>query len=189
MRVIAGSAKGRRLKAPKGEGTRPTSDRVREALFASLGPAVVDAVVLDLWAGTGALAIEALSRGARRAVLVERDRRALAALRANLTGLSFDDRAQIVAGDVAEFARRPRGGPFTLVLADPPYATPLPHVWGVLRDLVAAGGLDAGAQISVERARAESEPDASPPAPLALQATRSYGDTVLWRLRVAEGAG
>ncbi|MEX1286974.1 MAG: RsmD family RNA methyltransferase, partial [Acidimicrobiia bacterium] len=84
MRIIGGEARGRRLRGPKGDTTRPMTDRAREALFNILGPEVVEAAVLDLYAGTGSLGLEALSRGASSAVFVERDRRALAVLRANV---------------------------------------------------------------------------------------------------------
>src|ERR1700758_1109928 len=103
MRVIAGHLGGRRLKAPRGRGTRPTSDRVREALFALLGD-VRDDVVLDLFAGAGGLGIEALSRGAARVVFVERSRPALGALRSNLEALSIGaDAAQVHGGDALEY--------------------------------------------------------------------------------------
>jgi 16S rRNA (guanine966-N2)-methyltransferase len=124
MRVIAGALRGRRLTAPTGrERTRPTSDRVREATFAMLGD-VHDASVLDLFAGTGALGIEALSRGAARAVFVERDRAALRALRTNLDSLGLAaPRAQVRAGEAlaALRAARRRGETYDLVFVDPPY--------------------------------------------------------------------
>ncbi len=125
MRVIAGRLRGRRLVAPSGrETTRPTSDRVREATFAMLGD-IAQAHVLDLFAGTGALGIEALSRGAERVVFVERDRSALRALRANLhaLGLAAPD-TEVRPGDAltALRAARARGETYDLVFLDPPYA-------------------------------------------------------------------
>lgn len=123
MRVVAGSARGRRLVGPQGRDTRPTSDRVREAVFNALHSigALEGARVLDLFAGSGALGIEALSRGASAAVFVESERSALAAIRTNLAGTGLADRAEVVAGDAVRFcattARR-----FDLGLADPPYA-------------------------------------------------------------------
>jgi 16S rRNA (guanine966-N2)-methyltransferase len=124
MRVVAGEAKGRRLKAPAGRATRPTSDRVREAIFDILGSldVVEGATVADLFAGSGALGIEALSRGARRATFVDNDRAAIAVIRANLSvcGMDGPDRSGVVTGDVLTWAAR---APATdLVLADPPYA-------------------------------------------------------------------
>src|SRR5918998_3417279 len=99
MRVIAGRWGGRRLQAPPGDATRPTSDRVREALFSILGARVDDARVLDLFAGSGALGIEALSRGAASATFVDHDPDALAAVRANLDGTGLADRATVVRAD------------------------------------------------------------------------------------------
>ncbi|MGH2873993.1 MAG: RsmD family RNA methyltransferase, partial [Solirubrobacteraceae bacterium] len=101
MRVVAGTHRGHPLKAPRGGRTRPTSDRVREALFSILGDAVPDAEVLDLFAGSGALGIEALSRGAARATFVERSPAALAAIAANLAALRLHDRSQVVGMPVA----------------------------------------------------------------------------------------
>lgn len=122
MRIITGSARGTRLKSPAGDGTRPTADRTREALFSMLGRRVVDARVLDLFAGTGALALEALSRGAASAVLVDRTTHAILAENAARTKLA--GRAEIRRGDVyavaAELARE--GRTFDLIFADPPYA-------------------------------------------------------------------
>lgn len=122
MRIITGSARGTRLKSPAGDGTRPTADRTREALFSMLGSRVVDARVLDLFAGTGALALEALSRGAASAVLVDRTTHAILAENAARTKLA--GRAEIHRGDVyavaAELARE--GRTFDLIFADPPYA-------------------------------------------------------------------
>jgi 16S rRNA (guanine966-N2)-methyltransferase len=118
MRVVAGEYRGRRLKAPAGTDTRPTADRVREALFNILGD-VSGAVVLDLYAGSGALGIEALSRGAAAATFVDRDDRALAAVRANLE--AFGAVARVVRSDAIDFLRRDEGAMYDLVFADPPY--------------------------------------------------------------------
>ena len=122
MRIIAGRYGRRLLESPQGLEVRPTADRVREALFSALGSrgAVEGARVLDLFAGTGALALEALSRGAASAVLVEQHPKALAALTANVRTLGAD--ATVVRGDaLAWLARRP-SEPFDLIFADPPYA-------------------------------------------------------------------
>lgn len=120
MRVVAGIARGRRLVAPKGEGTRPTSDFVREAIFNSLVSHVDlhDTAVLDLFAGTGALGIEALSRGARQATFVESDRHALAAIRTNLDATGFAGQARVVAGDTTKVTLPA----VDVAFADPPYA-------------------------------------------------------------------
>ena len=122
MRVIAGTARGIPLRAPRDPGTRPVTDRVKETLFAILGERVVDATVLDLYAGSGALGIEALSRGAARAVFVERGRAALATIRQNLAATHLEARGTIVSQDVERFlARGSERGPYRLAFLDPPY--------------------------------------------------------------------
>jgi len=122
MRVIAGDLKGQRLVAPRGWKVRPTSDRVREAIFSTLGERIEGAIVLDLYCGTGALAIEALSRGAARAVLVDRDVRPALG---NVERLGLGERAQLVRADVERWLADPTGGggetPFDLVFVDAPY--------------------------------------------------------------------
>lgn len=133
MRVVAGELRGRRIEAPDGKDTRPTTDMVREAVFNALGSLdlVRDARVADLFAGTGALGIEALSRGAGHCVFVERDRVALRVLRHNLTALGLDDRSRVVAGDVLVHAGQLE---VDLVLADPPYDfDQWPALFAVLR--------------------------------------------------------
>ncbi len=121
VRIVAGSARGRRLVVPDGTSTRPTTDRVREATFNalfSLG-VIEDATFVDLFAGSGALGLEALSRGAAHATFVERDRSALTALRTNISTLGFDDQATIVASDSVRWIAT--AGHHDVVLADPPY--------------------------------------------------------------------
>ena len=120
MRVIAGELRGRRIEAPPGQGTRPTTDQVREATFNALGSLdlVRDAAVADLFCGSGAVGIEALSRGAAHCTFVERDRAALATLRRNLQQLGLTERSKVVAGDAVAMAARLE---VDLVLADPPY--------------------------------------------------------------------
>jgi 16S rRNA (guanine966-N2)-methyltransferase len=177
MRVVAGRLGGRRLEAPAGRDTRPTPDRVREALFASLADLVPGATVLDLYAGSGALGIEALSRGADRSVFVESDRRAVAILRGNLATLGLD--APVHATTAERFCAAPSGGPFDLVLCDPPYATPLGAVHERLVELHRAAALRPAGMVVVERDK--RDPDLQGPAPgfLAPPRLRSYGDTVL----------
>jgi 16S rRNA (guanine(966)-N(2))-methyltransferase RsmD len=122
MRVIAGEAKGRTLVAPRGSGTRPATDRIRETLFAILEPEIEGARVLDLFAGAGTLGIEAVSRGAARATFVERGPEAVKALRRNLATTGFADRSDVVAANVIGYLdSRPRG-PFDVVFCDPPFA-------------------------------------------------------------------
>ena len=122
MRIIAGLARGLPLAVPRGDATRPTSDRVREAIFSSLGARVAAAAVLDLFAGTGALGLEAISRGAQSVVFIEQARTALDCLVKNLAGFKPPPNAQIVRGEVSrELARLTK--PFDLIFADPPYGT------------------------------------------------------------------
>ncbi|MFN8052942.1 MAG: 16S rRNA (guanine(966)-N(2))-methyltransferase RsmD [Acidimicrobiales bacterium] len=122
MRVVAGTARGRRIDAPPGTGTRPTSDRVRESIFNSLGSlGLLDgATVVDLFAGSGAMGIEALSRGAASAVFVESDRRAAQTITANLERCGLTDRGRVVPSTVERYLDR--GAPVDLALVDPPYA-------------------------------------------------------------------
>jgi 16S rRNA (guanine966-N2)-methyltransferase len=122
MRVVAGSARGRRLVAPRTRGTRPITDRVKETLFGILGEAVLDARVLDLYAGSGAVGIEALSRGAAQCTFVERGREALSALRRNLEETGFGHAATVVDGDVLRFLDAQPTHRYGLVMLDPPFA-------------------------------------------------------------------
>lgn len=176
-RIIAGVARGRRLAVPPA-GTRPTSDRVREALFSALTArlgAWAGARVLDLYAGTGALGLEAASRGAAHVLLVEKDRRAIEVLRANVaaTGLTA---AEVRAGDVGQVLRSGPTQPYDVVLADPPYAMTARELDDQLRVLAAGGWLADGTVVVVERDRRSVVrwPTGYEPAPL-----RRYGDTVL----------
>src|SRR3954464_15412690 len=122
MRIIAGRLKGRRLQAPTWEGLRPTSDKLRETLFNILAPRLPGARVLDGYAGTGAVGLEALSRGATAAVFVERDRRTISLLQDNITACSAANACVIIADDFLTFrARRSPLGTFELVFVDPPY--------------------------------------------------------------------
>ncbi|MEA2272129.1 MAG: rRNA (guanine966-N2)-methyltransferase [Solirubrobacteraceae bacterium] len=174
MRVIAGAYRGRRLAAPPGTATRPTSDRVREALFSILGR-VDGLAVLDLFAGSGALGIEALSRGASRAVFVERAAPALAVLRKNLDALALlSDVAIVVPGDARQALRAARRSreTYDLVFLDPPYrraAQLAGDLSKALPGVLAAGG------------RVVSESDRRTPLELdlALADERRYGDTVI----------
>jgi 16S rRNA (guanine966-N2)-methyltransferase len=174
MRVVAGRFGGRRLQAPPGRGTRPTSDRVREALFSTLGP-LDGEVVLDLFAGSGALALEALSRGAARADLVERDARAAAFARANAEALGLSpEEARVVrmpALRALHDARR-RGETYDLILLDPPYRD-APRLGAELSDSLAA--------VLAPGARVVTESDRRAPLELTLPVVheRRYGDTLI----------
>ncbi len=122
IRIIAGEHKGRRLKTPAGAKVRPTADRVREAWFSILQRSLRGARVLDLFAGSGALGLEALSRGAATADFVEVHRLALASLKANVKALKLEDRATIHRGDALKFAEQLHPGQYDVAFADPPYA-------------------------------------------------------------------
>ncbi|MFZ6004894.1 MAG: 16S rRNA (guanine(966)-N(2))-methyltransferase RsmD [Actinomycetota bacterium] len=123
MRVISGVARGRKLVAPAGSTTRPTSDRVREATFNALGSlgAVVDATVLDLFAGSGALGIEALSRGAAHATFVDQDKEAIRAIEENLAACGLAQQATVVSSSIDRYLSQSRAARFDLALVDPPY--------------------------------------------------------------------
>lgn len=188
LRVIAGSAGGLSLVAPKGGAARPTTDRVKESLFASLGPdRLVDASVLDLYAGSGALAIEALSRGAARAVLVERDHAAVKAIRRNLATTRMRSQARVQDSTVAAFlgGKPPVERPFDLVFLDPPYAATSPEVGRVLGGLDRTGWLAESATVVVER---PSEATFMA-APESWETTweRAYGDTLVTVLTTPTG--
>lgn len=120
MRIIAGEFRGRRLSAPEGLETRPMLDRVREAIFSTLGPWFGEPVVLDLFAGSGSLGLEALSRGARRVRFVERDPKARRVLAGNLKQLGVEERAELRADD-ALAAHAFEGGPYDIAFLDPPF--------------------------------------------------------------------
>ncbi len=181
MRVIAGRAKGHPLVAPRGLGTRPLTDRAREALFSALGEVVAGARVLDLYAGSGALGIEALSRGAAHVTFVERSRAALRALRRNLEAVGFE--AEVVAADVARFLRDTENGRYELAFVDPPYALSLASVEDTLRELEPL--LVAGAVVVLHRRAGEDPPPAVSPM-LLLTDERRYGDSRLWRYEKEE---
>jgi len=185
-RIIAGSAGGRRLAVPPGTGTRPTAERAREALFStleSLRHSLAGARVLDLYAGSGAVGLEALSRGAVHARLVEQDGRAVRTLHDNATATGL-------AGAVVDRTRVERlaaapvpASPYDVVFADPPYDLADDDLRAVLRDLRRAGWLADGALVAVERATRGGDwrwPDGIEPL-----RSRRYGETTLWYGRAA----
>ena len=176
LRIVAGTLKGRRIRVLDVAGLRPTPDRAREALFDILGHDLSGFRVLDAFAGTGALGIEALSRGAASAAFVESDRKVSDALRGTLRELGLDARSCVVVApaDAATLSRL-AGGPFDLVLADPPYAA-APLREGFLRGLVASPGrLAPLVRIAIER-ESRGAPTA-PPSGLAWVRTARYGRT------------
>ncbi|GIF73097.1 16S rRNA (guanine(966)-N(2))-methyltransferase RsmD [Asanoa siamensis] len=180
-RIVAGTLGGRRLAAPPGAGTRPTSDRVREALFSSV-ESMVDldgARFADLYAGSGAVGLEALSRGAAHVLLVESDARAARTIRANLATLDAAPAARLVTDRVAAVLDRgPDDGPYDVVFADPPYAVTDEEIAAMVTALVGGGWLAAGAVLVVERSSRGG------PLPQVEGVTsvrsRRYGETTLW---------
>ncbi|WP_067505330.1 16S rRNA (guanine(966)-N(2))-methyltransferase RsmD [Actinoplanes sp. TFC3] len=184
-RIIAGAHGGRRLAAPPGDKTRPTSDRVREALFSALDTMVdLDgARFADLYAGSGAVGLESLSRGAAFAVLVEADARAARAIRDNIVTLRVGNAARLVTGKVTQvLAQPPDGGPFDVIFADPPYAVTDDEVELVQQALVDNGWLAEGAVLAFERSSRTSvrgEP-LSWVDGITADRSRRYGETTLW---------
>ena len=178
MRIIAGAARGRRLAAPPGATTRPTADRAREGLFSAVMGEVEGARWLDLYAGSGAVGLEALSRGASEVVLVESHARAVAVIRENIARVGLDG-AILAAAPVERFlAGEP--SPFDVVFADPPYAV---SVEKTLRSLNDGGWLCPRALIVVERATRSGEfgwPDGYVPVK-----ARRYGEATFWYGRLA----
>jgi len=168
VRIIAGRWKGHPLQSVKGSKVRPTTDRIREAWMAALGPGLEGVRVVDLFAGTGALGLEALSRGASEVVFVERARGPLAAIRANIRRLGAEEDCQVVKGDVFSFLRREAVGSFDLALADPPYDR------GLAKKLLELFiEKEFAREVWVEHRSAEDIP------PLAGLRQRRYGDTTI----------
>lgn len=191
-RIIAGSAKGRRLSVPA-KGTRPTSDRVRESLFNTLNSELLAAdetwgsvSVLDLYAGTGALGIEAASRGADPVLLVEKNRAAADVIKRNLEHVALPAISLLAAG-VNDLLRRTPTTAFTMVFADPPYDVAAMTVETLLTDLGSAGWIAHDALVIVERPTS----DLASPLPMNWTdfAQRRYGDTTLWYGRYVSMTG
>jgi 16S rRNA (guanine966-N2)-methyltransferase len=174
VRIVAGRLGGRRLVAPKGLATRPTGDRVKEAWFSKLG-SLAGARVLDLYAGTGALGLEALSRGAERVLFVEASPQALGALRANLDALGCTHACDVISGRVERAIEAiVSRGPFDLLIADPPWAD-VDRAASCIATLARRGAFGSDAIITLEHA-ASSEPTVDG---LKLVERRHYGDTGL----------
>jgi len=180
MRVISGEWRGRKLIAPKNDATRPTADRTRETLFSMLASRLGSfegLYVADLFAGSGALGIEALSRGAAQCLFGEQDREAIDALRKNLAALGAAGRAEVRAGSVLALGPAPRS--FDLLLLDAPYATGAGSV--ALDKLARLGWVDADSWISIETGEKESVDVAG----FAIEAERKVGKAKLTLLRAA----
>lgn len=184
-RIVAGEAKGRQLEVPKGDGTRPTSDRAREGLFSTLTAirggteaGLEGAAFLDLYAGSGAVGLEAASRGAKRVLLVEADSRAGRVIRANVTKLAFPG-VEVALDRVERLAGAPnKSGPFDIAFLDPPYAVTADEVRGVLAALHANGWLAPEAATVVERASRDGQ--FAWPEGFAGLRSRAYGEGTLW---------
>lgn len=184
LRVISGICKGRKLKTVHGMQTRPTADRMRESLFNILGPKLVEAVVLDLFAGTGALGIEALSRGARYAVFVERRQQAVSVIRENLITCRMTDKARIIQWDVAKNLKCLESvtARFDMVFMDPPYQQNL--LYAALDSLRKTASLHAETTIVIEHAADDTLQTNG--AGYTMLDQRQYGNTAFSFLRPAE---
>jgi len=183
MRIVAGSARGRTLKGPKGPGLRPTADRVRETIFNILGQWMEGLVVLDLYAGTGALALEALSRGAVRAVLVDSGKESVQLCRENAEDLGMTAQVQVFPAcvDARTLSQVKTRGPFHLVFADPPYAAQTPA--GVLELVAGAALLYPDGRLVIEHDKRVEAPASH--GPLVQEDQRRFGDTTvtIYRMR------
>jgi 16S rRNA (guanine966-N2)-methyltransferase len=177
-RIVAGTFKGRRIATPPGRDTRPTSDRVREALFGALGD--LDGVrFLDLYAGSGAIGLEAASRGASAVLLVESDARAGRVIRDNIALLGTGTVARLAPSRVESvLPGGPLGEPYDIVVADPPYETGETEITSLLSGLVGYGWLAPDALVIIERSSRSPEP--TWPGGLASERSRRYGETTLW---------
>ena len=177
MRVIAGSAKGRALKAVPGKNTRPTTDKVKEAIFSMIGPYFDGGWVLDLFAGTGGLGIEALSRGAERAVFIDMEKASIDVVRHNATEAGVADKAEIYRNEAgrAVKALAKRGSAFRYVFLDPPYR--MKEMDGVMAQLAESGLLEPGAVVVVEHDAEHQYPETAVP----FEQTKrvKYGDTAV----------
>jgi 16S rRNA (guanine966-N2)-methyltransferase len=180
-RIIAGAHGGRRLSAPAGALTRPTSDRVREAFFSALDSMtdLSGARFADLYAGSGAVGLEALSRGAAYALLVEADARAARTIRDNIVALKVGAAARLVTGKVSQvLAGPPEGGAYDVVFADPPYAVTDREIAEVQQALVDFGWLAPDAVLVIERATRGGAPGWVDG--VIADRSRRYGETTLW---------
>ncbi|TMA31824.1 MAG: 16S rRNA (guanine(966)-N(2))-methyltransferase RsmD [Deltaproteobacteria bacterium] len=173
MRIVGGEARGRTLRSVAGTTTRPTADRVRQSLFDALGQRMDGLAVLDLYAGTGALGLEALSRGAKSAVFVESDARACGVIYGNIADLKYEERARVVRDELPQALQKLRGSKFDLVFSDPPYA--LRASQAVLDGLSTNDLLDRGARVVLEMDRRDATPQC--PEGFRIADERRYGDT------------
>lgn len=185
-RIVAGALGGRRLAAPTGEGTRPTSDRVREALFSTL-EALIDidgCRFLDLYAGSGAVGLEAASRGAAHVLLVEAQARAARTIRENIAALGLDQVCRLVTGRVTGvLGGQPPGGPYDVIFADPPYSLDESELAAAVTAVVERGWLVPGGVLVLERSTRSGEPASIEG--VTAERARRYGESTLWYFRRA----
>ena len=184
-RIIGGSAGGRRLRTPTGDSTRPTSDRVREAMFSSFDAAfgsITGLRFLDLYAGSGGVGLEARSRGAGVVTLVEHDRRTAALIRHNVKTVGFTQ-VEVLTSTVSRVLAHPPRAPYDIVFLDPPYAVHTDAVHEALAALVTHDWLAEGALVVVERST--RDPELVWPPGLCADRSRKYGETTLWYGRTA----
>jgi len=181
MRVTGGELRGRAITAPSTASLRPTQDRVREALFNILAPEIAGADFLDLFAGTGAVGLEALSRGARRATFVESNRRHLAILDANVAALGTASRAEVVAADAYRWIASRQGGSFSIAFADPPYALGEERGYASVLEALASHGVVRPGGLFVAEMTAVQKAEEAPGWDLLRD--RTYGRTriCIWR--------
>ena len=185
VRIVAGEFKGRVIEAPKGRDTRPTGDRVRESMMSAISSRLggfAGETVLDAFAGSGALGLEALSRGAEHATFFEVDRKAQDALVGNIAALGVRDRTTLVRGDIVRAADRNAipNSPFTLLFLDPPYRLGRDSTFALMSALAKAGVLAQGALVVYEASFADQEVDAPPG--FSVETSRRMGDTTITML-------
>ncbi|MFC7363678.1 MULTISPECIES: 16S rRNA (guanine(966)-N(2))-methyltransferase RsmD [Bhargavaea] len=187
MRIISGERRGLQLKSSSGTGTRPTSDKVKESVFNMIGPYFDGGRVLDLFAGSGGLALEALSRGMDHAVLIEKDRRAQAAILENVAKCRYDDRVELIRADARQAVRRiiSNGEPFDMVFLDPPYARDT--YYKLAGELAESGLVGSGGTIVCEHDRSVTLPDSF--GDFRKDKESVYGGTVISIYRHVAGEG
>lgn len=179
MRIIAGHLRGRRIKAPRGRETRPMRDFVREAVFSMLGDQVKGARVLDLFAGSGSLGLEALSRGAAEAVFVDRGREPVRVIKENLDILGMSGRGRVVRSEILEYLRRsgPPEKPYNLIFIDPPFKIDVNYRQQLLKKLTEDGFLGPSSVVVMEAPLRSPTPE--PPPGLMFRERRRYGETAV----------
>jgi 16S rRNA (guanine(966)-N(2))-methyltransferase RsmD len=184
LRIVAGALRGRRIDAPRGKGTRPTADRVRQAVFDILGQRIEGGEVLDLYAGSGALGLEALSRGAERAALVDEDREAVQVCGRNVESLGLGGRAEVIRAEALEGVRllARRGRRFALAFVDPPYELGPDAALAALPAVLAPG-----ARVIAEHDRRHAAPERC--GALERETVRTFGDTAVSFYSLAQEPG